>query len=52
MPARSMLGSDPEVMRRALAEIDAKYGGPVELAKARYGLTDEKVAYLRAVYLV
>ena len=47
-----MLGSDPEVMRRALAEIDAKYGGPVELAKARYGLTDEKVAYLRAVYLV
>jgi protein-tyrosine phosphatase len=46
-----MLGSDPEVMRQALSEIDRKHGGPIELAKARYGLTDAKVAHLRAVYL-
>ena len=47
-----MLGSDPAVLKQALATIDAKDGGPVELAKARYGLTDESVAHLRAVYLV
>jgi protein-tyrosine phosphatase len=47
-----MMGSDPAVMRQALAMIDAKYGGPIELAKARYGLTDEKVAHLREVYLI
>jgi protein-tyrosine phosphatase len=46
-----MMGSDPAVMRQTLATVDAKYGGPVELAKARYGLTDEKIAHLRAVYL-
>jgi protein-tyrosine phosphatase len=47
-----MMGSDPEVMRQTLAEIDRKYGGPIELAKARYGLTDAKVAYLRSAYLI
>jgi protein-tyrosine phosphatase len=47
-----MMGSDPEVMRQALAEIDRRHGGPVELAKSRYGLTDAKVAYLRSSYLV
>lgn len=46
-----MLGSDPEVMRRALATIDQKYGGPVALAKARFGLTDADVAELRRLYL-
>jgi len=46
-----MMGSDPAVMRKALAEIDARYGGPVELAKARYGLTDAKIAWLRSLYL-
>lgn len=46
-----IMGSDPEVMRRALAAIDARYGGPVALAKTRFGLTDEKVARLRSVYL-
>lgn len=46
-----MMGSDPEVMRHALATIDAKYGGPVALVKARYGMTDQKIAKLRAAYL-
>ena len=47
-----MMGSDPEVMRQTLAEIDRKYGGPVALAKTRFGLTDAKIAALRAAYLV
>jgi protein-tyrosine phosphatase len=46
-----ILGSDPAVMRQALAAVDAKYGGPVALAKARFGLTDKKIARLRALYL-
>jgi protein-tyrosine phosphatase len=47
-----MMGSDPEVMRQTLAEIDRKYGGPVALVKTRFGLTDAKIAALRAAYLV
>jgi protein-tyrosine phosphatase len=47
-----MMGSDPAVMGEALARLDAKYGGPVELCKQRYGLTDAKVAYLRQAYLI
>lgn len=47
-----MMGSDPAVMRGTLSRIDAKYGGPVELCKARYGLTDAKIAYLRQAYLI
>ncbi|CAN7573088.1 tyrosine-protein phosphatase [Phenylobacterium sp. LjRoot225] len=47
-----MRGSDPAVMRQALARIDQKFGGPIELAKARFGLTDARVAYLRGVYLI
>jgi len=46
-----IMGSNPEVMRRALATIDAKFGGPVALTKARFGLTDAKIAKLRAAYL-
>ena len=46
-----ILGSDPAVMRQVLAAVDAKHGGPVALAKARYGLTDKKIARLRALYL-
>lgn len=45
-------GSDRAVMRRALAKVDAKFGGPTQLAKARYGMTDAKVARLRQLYLV
>jgi len=48
---RVLLGSDPEVMRHALLLLDRKYGGPVVLAKTRYGLTDAKIAYMRSVYL-
>jgi len=46
-----ILGSDPAVMRQALAAVDAQHGGPVALAKARFGLTDRKIARLRALYL-
>ncbi len=46
-----IMGSDPEVMRRALAAVDRKYGGPVALTKARFGLTDGKVASMRKAYL-
>jgi protein-tyrosine phosphatase len=48
---RVLLGTDADVMRIALAEIDAAAGGPVGLAKARYGLTDETIATLRSLYL-
>ncbi|MET3528710.1 tyrosine-protein phosphatase [Phenylobacterium koreense] len=47
-----LMGSDPEVMRRVLARLDRDHGGPVEVAKARFGLTDAKIATLRATYLV
>ncbi|MDB5445448.1 MAG: hypothetical protein JWQ97_765, partial [Phenylobacterium sp.] len=47
-----ILGSDPEVMRQTLARIDSRFGGPLELAKARFGLTDAKIAHLRGVYLI
>jgi protein-tyrosine phosphatase len=45
------MGSDPAIMRRALEMIDQKYGGPIELAKSSFGLTDAKISQLRAVYL-
>ncbi|MDR3508911.1 MAG: tyrosine-protein phosphatase [Caulobacteraceae bacterium] len=47
-----ILGSDPRVMRQALAEIDTRYGGPAALTKARFGLTDAKIAALRGAYLI
>jgi protein-tyrosine phosphatase len=46
-----LMGSDPAIMRRALEMIDQKYGGPIELAKSSFGLTDAKISQLRAVYL-
>nr|WP_295107550.1 tyrosine-protein phosphatase [uncultured Caulobacter sp.] len=46
-----ILGSDPEVMRRALAVIDTRWGGPSALAKTRYGLTDAMRQELRRLYL-
>jgi len=46
-----IMGSDPEVMRRTLAAIDARWGGPSALAKARYGLTDAMRQELRRAYL-
>jgi protein-tyrosine phosphatase len=45
------MGSDPEVMRQALAGVDRKYGGPIGLAKARFGLTDTSITRLRSLYL-
>lgn len=47
-----IMGSDPAVMRQALAAIDTKFGGPVALTKARFGLTDKSIAKLRKTYLV
>jgi protein-tyrosine phosphatase len=47
-----MLGSDPAIMHRALETIDQKYGGPIEMAKSSFGLTDAKISHLRAVYLI
>ncbi len=47
-----IMGSDPEVMRRALAVVDRKHGGPIALTKARFGLTDGKIAAMRKTYLV
>lgn len=47
-----IMGSDPEVMRKALARVDQKFGGPVAMAKARFGLTDAKIAAMRGTYLV
>lgn len=46
-----MGGSDPEVMRSTLAKVDARFGGPVALVKARYGVTDAKIARMRELYL-
>ncbi|WP_297508621.1 tyrosine-protein phosphatase [uncultured Caulobacter sp.] len=48
---RVIMGADPEVMRRALAAVDKKFGGPEALVKARYGMTDAKIALLRKAYL-
>jgi protein-tyrosine phosphatase len=47
-----MMGSDPAVMGQALAMVDQKYGGPVALAKARFGLTDAGVDRMRRLYLI
>lgn len=47
-----MMGSDPGVMRLALAEVDRKYGGPIALTKAKFGMTDDKIAAMRKAYLV
>lgn len=47
-----LMGSDPEVMRRALAGIDARFGGPIALIKAKYGVSDAGVARMRSLYLV
>lgn len=47
-----LMGSNPEILRQALAMIDAKYGGPIELAKARYGLNDLAIGHLRETYLI
>lgn len=46
-----VMGSDPECMRQTLAEMDRQFGGPIELAKTRFGLTDAKIAFLRGTYL-
>jgi protein-tyrosine phosphatase len=47
-----MGGSDPEIMRAALAKIDARFGGPIALVKSRYGMTDAKISDMRQRYLI
>jgi len=46
-----IMGSDPAVMRLTLSQIDAKYGGPVELVKARFGVTTAALARMQRLYL-
>lgn len=48
---RVLMGSDGDVMRQALAALDEKFGGPVALAKAQFGLDDASLAALRHSYL-
>ncbi len=47
-----MMGSDPAIMGQALAIVDQKYGSPIALAKARFGLTDAGVERMRGLYLI
>jgi protein-tyrosine phosphatase len=49
--AAVILGSDAEVMRKALAQMDTQFGGPIGLAKQRFGLTDAAIKQLRALYV-
>jgi protein-tyrosine phosphatase len=49
--AAVMLGSDPDVMRLALGRVDRELGGPITLAKQRFGLTDASIGVLRRKYL-
>lgn len=46
-----VMGTPPEVMQLALSKMDAQFGGPINLAKTRYGLTDAKINHLRKTYL-
>lgn len=45
-------GADEAIMREAMARIDREVGGPIQLAKARFGLTDATIARLRDIYLI
>jgi protein-tyrosine phosphatase len=47
-----IMGSDPDVMHIALAQVDAKFGGPVELVKAKFGVHAAGIARMRSYYLV
>jgi protein-tyrosine phosphatase len=49
--AAIILGSDREVMRQFLARVDREMGGPIGVAKARFGLTDVSIRQLRRKYL-
>jgi protein-tyrosine phosphatase len=50
--ARVILGSVPDVMRLALTRMEQEFGGPVELAKQRFGLTDAGIRQMRRKFLV
>ena len=47
-----MFSTDPVVMAEALRRMDRQFGGPVELAKQRFGLDDAKIARMRQLYLI
>ncbi|GIU66262.1 tyrosine-protein phosphatase [Candidatus Phycosocius spiralis] len=49
--ATVILGSDAEVMRKALAQMDTQFGGPIGLVKQRFGLSDAAIKQLRALYV-
>ena len=48
---RVFAGADPRVLSHALALIDERHGGPLELIREAYGVGPEEVAQLRARYL-
>lgn len=48
---RVLMGADPAVLAGALTRIDAEHGGPMQLARTRYGLTDDAIAALRNQFL-
>jgi protein-tyrosine phosphatase len=49
--ASVILGSVPDVLSLALARMDREFGGPVELAKQRFGLTDAGIRQMRRKFL-
>jgi protein-tyrosine phosphatase len=48
---RVLMGSDPDVMRLTLAQIDREHGSVVAFAKTAFGLTDPLIDVLRSHYL-
>ena len=45
------MNSDPRVLEQALAIVDRDFGGPVELVKARFDLSDTDIAHMQRTYL-
>lgn len=48
---RVLMGSDADVMRIMLTELDDKHGGPLGFAKTHFGVDDAMVATLRSLYV-
>ncbi|HEY2750233.1 tyrosine-protein phosphatase [Phenylobacterium sp.] len=49
---RVILGADPAVIGRLLAYVDAEYGGPVQMAMTRLGLSEISLSRLRQSCLI
>ena len=46
-----IMGSEPAVMEQALARIDKDFGGPINLIKQKFGVSDQGIAIMRQYYL-